>query len=141
MICAVAPIVSRFLCSTLATHSHPFPSRVSSAPGRDQGLFATTALAVGTTVERFAGPTVLWRDVPVSEVCHAILLEGEEWMVPTTAARFINHSCAPNCTVDDTLAVITLRAIADYLRAEGASVDEYAAGIGEHVPYRQELTP
>jgi hypothetical protein len=70
-------------------------------------------LAVGTTVERFAGPTVLWRDVPVSEVCHAILLEGEEWMVPTTAARFINHSCAPNCTVDDTLAVITLRAIAD----------------------------
>ena len=33
------------------------------------------------------------------------------------------------------------RAIADYLRAEGASVDEYAAGIGEHVPYRQELTP
>jgi predicted N-acyltransferase len=33
------------------------------------------------------------------------------------------------------------RAIADYLRAEGAGVDEYAAGIGEHVPYRQELTP
>lgn len=97
----------------MATPSHPFPSRVSSVPGRDQGLFATTALAVGTTVERFAGPTVLWRDVPVSEVCHAILLEGEEWMVPTTAARFINHSCAPNCTVDDTLAVVTLRAVAD----------------------------
>jgi hypothetical protein len=33
------------------------------------------------------------------------------------------------------------RAIADYLLAEGAGVDEYAAGIGEHVPYRQELTP
>jgi hypothetical protein len=27
------------------------------------------------------------------------------------------------------------------LLAEGAGVDEYAAGIGEHVPYRQELTP
>ena len=33
------------------------------------------------------------------------------------------------------------RAIADYLRAEGEAVDAYAAGIGEHVPYRQDLTP
>ena len=31
------------------------------------------------------------------------------------------------------------RAIADYLRAEGAAVDEYAAGIREHVPYRADL--
>jgi predicted N-acyltransferase len=31
------------------------------------------------------------------------------------------------------------RAIADYLQAEGAAVDEYAAGIREHVPYRADL--
>ena len=31
------------------------------------------------------------------------------------------------------------RAIADYLKAEGAAVDEYAAGIREHVPYRADL--
>jgi len=31
------------------------------------------------------------------------------------------------------------RAIADYLRAEGAAVDEYAAGIRAHVPYRTDL--
>lgn len=31
------------------------------------------------------------------------------------------------------------RAIADYLRAEGAAVDEYAAGIRAHVPYRADL--
>lgn len=30
-------------------------------------------------------------------------------------------------------------AIADYLRREGASVDEYAAGVREHVPYRADL--
>jgi predicted N-acyltransferase len=32
------------------------------------------------------------------------------------------------------------RAIADYLRAEGEAVDAYAAGVGEHVPYRQDLS-
>ena len=31
------------------------------------------------------------------------------------------------------------RAIADYLRAEGAAVDEYAAGVRAHVPYRTDL--
>jgi predicted N-acyltransferase len=31
------------------------------------------------------------------------------------------------------------RAIADYLRAEGEAVDAYAAGVAEHVPYRQDL--
>lgn len=33
------------------------------------------------------------------------------------------------------------RAIADYLQAEGEAVDAYAAGIGEHVPYRADLLP
>jgi predicted N-acyltransferase len=31
------------------------------------------------------------------------------------------------------------RAIADHLRAEGEAVDAYAAGVAEHVPYRQDL--
>jgi hypothetical protein len=108
----VAPLVLRFLRLPLAPLSHSFPSRVNAVVGPDQGLFATDALAAGTTVERFAGPTVAWRDVPVAEVRHAVLIAGDEWMVPTTDARFINHSCAPNCTVDDTLAVVTTRPVA-----------------------------
>ncbi len=95
----------------MAPPSPSFPSRVTTVVGPDQGLFATSSLAAGTPVARFAGPIVAWRDVPATEVCHAILLEGEEWMVPTTDARFINHSCAPNCNVDDSLAVVTTRAV------------------------------
>jgi predicted N-acyltransferase len=30
-------------------------------------------------------------------------------------------------------------AIADFLRREGAAVDDYAAGIREHVPFRADL--
>lgn len=32
-------------------------------------------------------------------------------------------------------------AIADYLQREGVAIDEYAAGIREHVPYREEISP
>lgn len=53
-----------------------------------------------------------WREVPAAEVCHAVLLENDDWLVPTSDARYVNHSCAPNCTVDDSLAVVTTRAVA-----------------------------
>lgn len=91
----------------------PFPSRLATVSASNQGLFATAALPAGTVVARFEGPVVPWRDVPAADVRHAILLEGDDWMVPTSAARYVNHSCAPNCTVDDALAVVTLRAVAD----------------------------
>lgn len=89
-----------------------FPSRLARTAGSGQGLFATAALPAGTIVARFEGPIVPWREVPAAEVCHAVLLEGDDWLVPISEARYVNHSCAPNCTVDDSLAVVTTQPVA-----------------------------
>jgi hypothetical protein len=90
-----------------------FPSRLVTISDSNRGLFATAALPAGTTIARFEGPIVPWRDVPAAEVCHAVLLQGDDWLVPTSDARYVNHSCDPNCTVDDSLAIVTTRPVAD----------------------------
>lgn len=53
-----------------------------------------------------------WREVPEAEVRHAVLIEADRWLVPISAARYVNHGCAPNCTVGDDLEVITTGAVA-----------------------------
>lgn len=45
--------------------------------------------------------------MPPDEVRHAVLIAGDRWLVPTSSARFVNHACAPNCVVDDDLALVT----------------------------------
>jgi hypothetical protein len=85
---------------------------VSVLPNGQRGLVAAEDVPIGTPVARFEGPIVNWRDVPPAEVCYALLLQDDDWLLPRTDARYINHSCAPNCRVDDTLSVVTIRAIA-----------------------------
>lgn len=89
-----------------------FPSRLAAVSSDQKGLFAATALAPGTVVARFEGPVMPWREVPAETVRHALLVEADRWLVPSSEARFVNHSCDPNCTVDDALAVVTTRAVA-----------------------------
>src|SRR5476651_980811 len=89
-----------------------FPSRLAAIAGFNQGLVAAAELPAGTVVARFEGPVVPWRDVPAAEARHALLLQGDEWLVPTSDARYVNHSCAPNCRIDEALAVVTTRAVA-----------------------------
>ncbi len=67
---------------------------------------------MGTAVARFEGPIVPWREVPASEVRHALLLQGDDWLIPTSSARFINHSCAPNCMIGPERTVVTTRPVA-----------------------------
>lgn len=71
----------------------------SSAAG--QGVFAAQHLAAGTVACRFAGPIVTAAEVPDDEVRHALWLDTTRWLIPGAPARFINHSCAPNCTLED----------------------------------------
>lgn len=91
---------------------NPWPkTRVAILPDGQRGLVATEDLAAGEPVARFEGPVVRWRDVPPEEVCYAMLLQDEDWLLPQNEARYINHSCAPNCRVDDSLAVVTTRQV------------------------------
>lgn len=90
-----------------------YPSRVEESPETGRGLVAAAALPAGTEIARFEGETRSWRDVPADAVRHAILLEGDSWMVPRSCARWLNHSCAPNCAVGDDLGVRTNRPVAE----------------------------
>jgi len=74
-------------------------------------LVATCDVEAGTVVQKFEGPIYAWKDVPENEVCHAILFDANRWMVASTDARYANHSCDPNCMIDDLMRVVTTRAV------------------------------
>ncbi|MBN1802657.1 MAG: SET domain-containing protein-lysine N-methyltransferase [Candidatus Lokiarchaeota archaeon] len=65
----------------------------------------------GTLVEKYEGLVVPWEQVCVEEICHAIWIKEEHWMIIDTNARYINHSCNPNCIIDDDLNVVTIRPV------------------------------
>ena len=89
-----------------------FPSRVvQSAVGRH--LVAVGDLPAGTVVGRFEGPVVDPGDVPADAIRHALVLEVDRWLVPTTDARFADHACDPTCRLDDDLRVVTIRPVPD----------------------------
>ncbi|WP_366524511.1 SET domain-containing protein-lysine N-methyltransferase [Nannocystis sp.] len=81
-------------------------------PDHSRGVLATADLAAGTVVGRFEGPVVPWSEVPLAEVCYVIQVRDDGWMIPRSSARFINHSCAPNCALDTTFTLRTLRPVA-----------------------------
>ena len=88
-----------------------YPSRiVENSYGR--ALVAEGELAAGVVVARFDGPRVKTADVPEAEVCYVLWMDGDDWMIPQTSARFVNHSCTPNCKVNDDLQVYTTRSVA-----------------------------
>ena len=99
---------------------------VETAIGR--GLFATQDLPAGAIVEVFDGPVVSYARVPEHEARHVLWIGPDEWMIPTTPARFINHSCDPNCEVDD-LRVVTRRAV-----SAGDELTFDYAGTSAHDP-------
>lgn len=74
-------------------------------------VVATRDLAPGSLVTRFEGPVVPWAQVPEEEVVYVISFEPGRWLIPRSDARWLNHSCAPNCRFLDDGAVLTVRAV------------------------------
>lgn len=109
----------------------PYPSQVAPTHyGRC--LVATTNLKAGIAVARFEGPLVnSFAAVPESEVCYAILIAENEWLIPESNARFLNHSCNPNCIVDDNLEAVTIRPVE---RGEELTISYNTARPGEVLP-------
>jgi hypothetical protein len=76
------------------------------------GLMASRDLEAGTAVARYEGPIMRFEEVPEDGIIYAILIENDDlWLVPESDARYVNHSCAPNCHVVDSLEVITLQPV------------------------------
>ena len=75
------------------------------------GLVATEDLDAESVVEVFDGPIARYEEIPEPEIRYALLFSGDEWVIPQTNARYINHSCDANCYVSDTRDVVTARRV------------------------------
>ncbi len=92
-----------------------------------RGVFAAEDLPVGLILTRYTGPAVPWSEVPEAEVAH-VIKQGQRWVIPGAPARLINHGCAPNCDVDDTLGVLALRPIR---AGEELTIDYHTASAAD----------
>lgn len=45
------------------------------------------------------------------DICYVLILDNGEMLVPTSDARYMNHSCEPNCKINDDLTVETVREV------------------------------
>ena len=77
-----------------------------------KSLVAAADVPAGVAVARFEGPLVLWDAVPESEIRHALLIDDVHWLIPHTDARYVNHACTPNCTIDNDLNIVTIAPVA-----------------------------
>lgn len=77
-----------------------------------KSLVAAADVPAGVAVARFEGPLVLWDAVPESEIRHALLIDDVHWLIPHTDARYVNHACKPNCTIDNDLNIVTIASVA-----------------------------
>ena len=93
-----------------------YPSKVvENLFGKGKALVATKNLLIGVIVEKFEGPIIKYADVPKDMIHHAIDVGAnkgdDKWVDSKTNAIFANHSCNPNCMVDDDLNIITIKRI------------------------------
>lgn len=88
---------------------------VESSNGKGLSLVATEDIPRGVIVEKFEGPIVKYAEVPKDMICHAIYvgekIVDDQWVVSQTNAIRANHSCNPNCMIDDDLNIITIKPI------------------------------
>lgn len=88
-----------------------YPARVvASDCGRS--LIAAGDVEADVIVGKFTGTLLRAAEPPESEIRHALWLNDDEWLIPTSPARFANHSCDPNCKVNDDLEMVTIRPVA-----------------------------
>jgi hypothetical protein len=61
----------------------------------------------GTIVARFEGDIVAYDNIPEEQIRYVLLVDKDKWMIPCSDARYINHSCEPNCRINNKLEVVT----------------------------------
>jgi hypothetical protein len=79
-----------------------------------KALVATEDLPIGEVAEVFDGPIVKYEEVPKEKICYVIFIgeaDEDKWMISNTNAIYSNHSCNPNCVVDDDLHIVTIKPV------------------------------
>lgn len=88
------------------------PVRVGDAGPRGRGLFAKGDIPPSTRVASFSGaPRWVW-DIPEQYWPYTVQVDYDRYVLPrrSSRARYINHSCEPNCAVSGR-SIVTLRRI------------------------------
>ncbi len=91
--------------------SPKYPAKLSK---NDYGkcLVASEDLGRGEAVARFEGRIVSnYAEVPPEEICYALVIGIDHYMIVGSSARYINHSCDPNCTIDEDYYVVTTKPV------------------------------
>ncbi|KAL2914325.1 hypothetical protein HK105_206097 [Polyrhizophydium stewartii] len=78
-----------------------------------KALVAARDLEPGTVVEQFRGPDVNYAELSDYDKAYALNYlapDGEwRWLLPTSNARFANHSCDPNSVINEKFELETRR--------------------------------
>jgi SET domain-containing protein len=117
--------------------------RVGASPIDRQGLFAATDIAQGTRIIEYCGEKIAKcesarrlanRNIYIFHLNYQYDIDGETL---ANTARYINHSCDPNCAVEYTAAAIWIFAIKDIQAGEELSFNYgYDARDYEKFPCR-----
>ena len=60
-----------------------------------------------TRVLQFSGPVSHLEDIAKDQLNYVLRASKDEYLTPLTDARYVNHSCEPNCFIDDELHIVT----------------------------------
>jgi hypothetical protein len=71
------------------------------------GVFASETLEPMTRIAQFAGPISTLDQIPKEQLNYILRATKDLYLTPETDARYVNHSCDPNCFIDDDLYIVT----------------------------------
>jgi hypothetical protein len=75
-----------------------------------QSLFWTgPTVPAKTALISFHGPVVALANVPENKIRYVVRFDRDHYLVPESDAQFANHSCDPNCHINDQFAIETRR--------------------------------
>lgn len=77
-----------------------------------RGVYATRQIRKGELIASFDGPIYGWNDHWTDDMYnHAIQFSPRRWRDSKGIARYINHSCEPNCGILRLFDVVAMRTI------------------------------
>ncbi|HET9123030.1 MAG TPA: SET domain-containing protein-lysine N-methyltransferase [Acidiferrobacteraceae bacterium] len=84
---------------------------VRCSPQHGRGVFARTEIPAGTRILPFQGPRLRLAELDPTD--YHLQIGEEEYLGASGAADdYVNHSCTPNCALDDHLWLYALRPVA-----------------------------
>ena len=132
------PSPIRLHCMASSIKDAPLPFRVASSGVHGRGVYAKQFIPAGTRIIEYTGRRVAWEETDDDEKdAHTFIFGLEDGEVINAAlggndARWINHSCDPNCEAIEEEGRVFIQAMRDIKPGEELSYD-YALEIDEPI--------